>query len=102
MKYKFAIPISYLMSDLVMVEAESVEEAVNIVNNTYHFEDQDPEYVDGSFEINYDVIEEYEENQIAEEMIKIDKTSKKDLPLLINKLKHEKAKAYLESKFKGE
>lgn len=100
-KYKFAIPITYLMSDLVEVEAKSLKEAIKLVDRTYRFENHDPEYIDGSFQINHEVLDEYEENQIAAEMIKIDKTPKKDLPLLIGKMKTKEAQDYLSNKFKG-
>jgi len=97
-KYKFAIPVTWLMCDLVEVYADSLEKARDYVNTCYKLKG---EYVDSSFEINEDVIDEYSENIVAQDMIDIDDIPEKDLPLYVNKKwKTKEGNEYFASKFK--
>jgi hypothetical protein len=99
--FKFIIPASWQVAGEAKVMASSLEKAIEIAAGSLSLDSFDANYVDDSFEINEDCIEEYPENQLAVELCKIENTSTKDLPLLIGSLKQSEAIKYLEEKISG-
>lgn len=61
---KYFIPVTWAMYGEYMVKADSLEMAIKMVENAESPYDELPygEYIDGSFEINKDMIEEVNEN----------------------------------------
>ena len=60
MSKKYKIPVSWQVCGFVTVEADNEEEAVNEVVSAWVYDgvDGDPEYLDDSFEVNEQGIEE--------------------------------------------
>jgi hypothetical protein len=58
MKRKFRIPVTWALAYDYVVEAESEQDAIDQVDNMDLPKDGDAEYVDGSFEVNHDCIQE--------------------------------------------
>lgn len=98
-KYTFSIPVLWEVSSFVEVKASSLEEACEIAQDADLPEATEVSYIDGSFEVNYDVAEYYNEDVL--ETIKVDRTPKKNLPLLIGQLKHDMAKKRFEERLKN-
>ena len=97
-KYLFAIPVNWMMSDVVYVHAGSMEEAQDYVRYEYELAG---EYIEGSFEFNDDLFDEYPANKIAEDMIDIDAIPYSDLPLHISKKwQTDEGKEYFAKRFK--
>jgi hypothetical protein len=58
---KFQIAVTWSMYDTYDVEADSIEEAMKLIregNPPYDFLPKDPQYIDGSLEINTDMTRE--------------------------------------------
>ena len=98
MSHRFLIPVTWMEAGLEEVEADSLEEAVQKAREASL---PDGEYVDGSFEVNYDCIDAYEENIIAKICCNIDDTPTSDLPLLIGTFKSKAANQYLEERMRN-
>lgn len=94
--YVFTIPVSWEVSSSYSVRALSFEQACKKAD---HLDlPADGEYIDGSFEVNYDCGKYMNENVF--ELMKVDKTPFEDLPLLVDTLKHDLAKDRLEERLK--
>ena len=88
----FRMPVTWEVCGEIKVDALNLEEAIKF----YEYENLPTgEYIDGSLVLDHDVLEE-----LNSEIIEIDKTKVKDLPLLFNKIITEEGKAYLEEKLK--
>lgn len=61
MKKTFKIPVTWAMVGLVEVEAETLEEAIESVGRRKTFP-KDESYVGDSYEIQYDFIDDYNED----------------------------------------
>lgn len=93
-----ALPM--LVGANMKIRASSLESAIRQANEANLPTDSD--YIDGSFEINQDIIEEYIENQIALECIKVNAIPQKELALVdISKFKTNAAKTLIENRLKG-
>jgi hypothetical protein len=81
--FEFIIPATWSMSGEVHVKAVSLEDAI-LQANEISLDKFYTEYMDGSFEINEDIMESYPLNVASEEAskecYKIDETPEKDLP----------------------
>lgn len=95
MKYKFAIPCSWEMCGSYYIEAEDLDEAIMKAENKSDLPEEQS-YIDGSFQINYDCMEEA--NRVLLE--KIYETPKDRLPLLIGILKSDEARKVLDERMK--
>lgn len=80
------------------IEAETLDEAIMKAENEGDLP-KEQEYVDGSFQINYDCIQEA--NRVLLEKIKVYETPKNKLPLLIGTLESEAAKELLNKRMKN-
>jgi hypothetical protein len=100
-KFKFIIPASWTVSGDIKVFATSLEDAIHQANEA-DLSEFNSDYVDGSFDIDEDVVKQYLVNKVAEELCTVEDTPEKDLPLLIGSLETNKARKYLEEKIKGE
>jgi len=95
--YEFQIPCTWECCGYYHVEAYSLEGAIKKAEDTGDLPEQS-EYIDGSFEINYDVVEEA--NRILLEIMKIKQTPKEKLPLLMGQIESEEAKTILNERLK--
>ncbi len=59
MKKTFIIPVSWQMSGTYRIEADSLEDAINEADHLPLPNQEDSEFIDGSFEVNKDMIEFY-------------------------------------------
>lgn len=89
--YKFTIPVSWNVSSEIEIEATSLDGALE--QALYCDLPEESNYIDGSFEVNTDCVEEM--NLETLEMMKIDETPYENLPLLIDTLTTEKGKERL-------
>jgi len=96
MKFTYRIPIEWSLCEEVTVEAESLEDAIQLANEVPL--PSNGEYIDGSFEVREEIVEEC--NPFIREVRRIDTTPRDQLPLLIGKLKTEEAQRYLETRIK--
>ena len=55
-KMKYTIPCSWQMYGYLKIQAESLEEAIKLAENDYNL--PDGSYVEASFEVDYEVLEE--------------------------------------------
>lgn len=63
MKYK--IPVSWQVYGVAEIEANSLQEAIELVEDDAFPLPENAEYVDGSFEIDYDIVQfEYENEPV--------------------------------------
>lgn len=94
-KYKLQIPISWTVASDVEIEASSIEEATKIASNMLL---PDGEFVDGSFDIDYDTLENINEGII--EVMKVDGVEFINLPLLIDELETPEGKKRYEERLR--
>lgn len=95
--HEIPIPCSWEVSGEYEIEAKSLDEALKIAELNDDLP-KEQTYIDSSFRIDYDCAEA--DNIITLEKIKIDKTPKEKLPLLINTLETKQAKEYLSERMK--
>ena len=101
--YEFKIPVEWAMYGLQVVKADSLEEAIRMTK-----EDDLPlpegDYLDGSFQVtdNPDDPVTQELNKEVLEVIRVNETERKKLPLLIESLESKGAKTRLEERLKEE
>lgn len=94
--YTFTIPVSWMLCSEVTIQATSLEEAHAIADGSPL--PDDGQYIDGSWEVNIDCMDEL--NKGVLEMMKVDKTPIKDLPLLVGTLKTDQGKKRFEQRLK--
>ncbi len=59
----YNIPVSWEMMAIAKIEAESLDEAIEKAEDNNYPLPTDSMYVDGSFEVNHDIIECYNEEE---------------------------------------
>jgi hypothetical protein len=92
--YTFTIPVTWSMTTDLTIEAESLEEACEKADSGPL--PDDGEYMDDSWEINVDCLDFLNEDVM--EIIKVDETPLKDLPLLMGTLETDKGKERFEQR----
>ena len=58
---KFLVPVTWVVAAEVVIEAESEEEAMELANNVDLDCFENADYVNGSFDVDFDMIEEWTE-----------------------------------------
>lgn len=97
-KHTFHIPCTWEMYGTYIVEATDLDEAIQEAEEGGEL--PDGSYVECSLEVNHDCIADM--NQAALECCLVDDTPTDELPLIMTKLKTEKARKYLSEKLRGE
>ena len=98
-EYEFEIPIAYTVAADITVRAKSLLEACKKVGEM-KLPLPEGEYVEDSFEINDDVLEEL--NKGVLEVVKVDDVELENLPILIGTLKTSEGKKRLEDRLREE
>lgn len=96
-EYEFSVPCTWQCFGAYKILATSLEEAAQKAEDMDELPESDG-FVDGSFEINYDMLEFA--NMVTLEIIKIRQTPKEKLPLLIGQLETKEAKIILNERLK--
>ena len=76
---KYKIPVSWQMYGYMDIEAEDWDEAIEIANDDATSLPSNADYVDGSFEVDHDIIE-FEREEEADKLINRHYNTLKNLP----------------------